>query len=338
MSGIGLVLRVLLFLSPGIGMAESQTEVQKYRQLYLRPNAIPYPEDNGYSSAREKLGHLLFFDPRLSASDWISCASCHNPGFSWGDGLPKAKGHEMKTLPRRTPTLLDSAWMASFFWDGRAATLEEQALLPIQAMGEMALSLSEMVGKLTRIKGYNVLFEKAYPGEGITEKTVAKAIATYERVASASTEAPFDHWIKGDTQAISSAARRGFILFNSKAACSQCHSGWRFTDDSFHDIGVRGDDKGRGALFPDIEVNQFAFKTPTLRNVAWRSPYMHDGSEATLADVIDLYNIGGREKRASLSTLVRPLNLTEQERKDLREFLGTLSSPVRKTEIPMLPR
>ncbi|MDQ3230718.1 MAG: hypothetical protein M3Q07_02775 [Pseudobdellovibrionaceae bacterium] len=307
-------------------------------QLYLRPNAIPYPEDNGYSSAREKLGHLLFFDPRLSASDWISCASCHNPGFSWGDGLPKARGHGMKTLPRRTPTLLDSAWMASFFWDGRAATLEEQALLPIQAMGEMALSLSEMVGKLTRIKGYNVLFEKAYPGEGITEKTVAKAIATYERVASASTEAPFDRWIKGDTQAISSAARRGFILFNSKAACSQCHSGWRFTDDSFHDIGVRGDDKGRGALFPDIEVTQFAFKTPTLRNVAWRSPYMHDGSEATLADVIDLYNIGGREKRARLSTLVRPLNLTEQERKDLREFLGTLSSPVRKTEVPMLPR
>ncbi|HYX36772.1 MAG TPA: cytochrome c peroxidase [Oligoflexus sp.] len=304
----------------------------------MRSNAIPYPEDNSYSVAREKLGHLLFFDPRLSASDWISCASCHNPGFSWGDGLPKARGHGMKTLPRRTPTLLDSAWMASFFWDGRAATLEEQALLPIQAMGEMALSLSEMVGKLTRIKGYNVLFEKAYPREGITEKTVAKAIATYERVASVSTEAPFDRWIKGDTQAISSAARRGFVLFNTKAACSQCHSGWRFTDDSFHDIGVRGDDKGRGALFPDIEVNQFAFKTPTLRNVAWRAPYMHDGSETTLVDVIELYNVGGREKRASLSTLVRPLNLTEQDRKDLLEFLGTLSSPVRKTEIPMLPR
>ncbi|HYX32275.1 MAG TPA: cytochrome c peroxidase [Oligoflexus sp.] len=338
MSDFPFVILALGFLSAGAGLAQGQPEVQKHMSLYNRPNAVPYPEHNAYSPAREKLGHVLFFDPRLSASDWISCATCHNPGLSWGDGLPKAKGHGMQTLARRTPTILDAAWMKSLFWDGRAETLEEQAVGPIQAAGEMALPLAEMVGKLNRIDGYKPLFAAAYPGEGISEKTVAKAIATYERAASVSTEAPFDRWIKGEKQAISSAARRGFVLFNAKAACSRCHSGWRLTDDSFHDIGVAGDDKGRGALFPDIEVNQFAFKTPTLRNVAWRAPYMHDGSEATLADVIEFYNVGGREKRASLSTLIRPLNLTEQERKELLEFLETLSSPVQKTEIPMLPK
>ena len=313
--------------------AEYVSQFDKYR----RPAVTPTPEDNKASSARELLGRTLFFDPRMSGSNWISCGSCHNPAFSWGDGLPKAIGHGMQTLGRRTPTILNLAWSDSMFWDGRAGSLEEQALGPVKAAGEMNLPLEVLVEKIGSVPGYRHMFEKAYPGEGVSESSIAKAIAAFERTV-VSAPSPFDRWVDGDVNAISESAKRGFAVFNGDARCAQCHSGWRFTDDSFHDIGVTGNDLGRGALLKDLEVMQFAFKTPTLRNVEHRAPYMHNGSEATLEEVVELYDRGGDIRRPSLSPEIKPLNLTAQQKQDLVAFMRTLTSKDKPVEIPVLPR
>jgi cytochrome c peroxidase len=304
---------------------------------YTRPASTPYPADNAYTPAREALGRALFFDPRLSGSGWISCASCHNPGLSWGDGLPRAIGHGMQVLGRRTPTILNLAWGDAFFWDGRAGSLEEQALGPIQAAGEMNLDLETMIARLRAVDAYRPLFDAAYPGEGIQPATVAKAIATFER-GVVSADAPFDRWVGGDEDAIGVEAKKGFVLFNTKAACSKCHGGWRFTDDSFHDIGVRGDDLGRGALLKEIPSLRHAFKTPTLRDADRRGPYMHDGSVPTLEAVVDFYDTGGAVARESLSNDMKPLGLTADEKRQLVAFMRTLTSPGRAVEMPVLPR
>jgi len=313
------------------------SELARLKAGYRRPGSIPFPADNRYTPERERLGRTLFFDPRLSRSGWIACATCHNPGFSWGDALPRAIGHGMKTLDRRTPTILNLAWAEAAFWDGRAATLEEQALGPIEAPGEMSMPLGEMLSRIRAIPGYRHLFTVAYPDEGITKETVAKAIATFERTV-VSAEAPFDRWVRGKEDAISDAARRGFVLFNTKARCNTCHSDWRFTDDSFHDIGLPTRDRGRGEILEGIEVMEHAFKTPTLRNVDHRGPYMHDGSLATLEEVIDLYDRGGQVKRPSLSREIRPLHLTAREKADLVAFLKTLTSADPPPFVPTLPR
>jgi cytochrome c peroxidase len=308
-----------------------------YLKNYERPKAIIAPGENAYSPEREMLGRSLFFDPRLSGSNWISCATCHNPAMSWGDGLPKAIGHGMQELGRRTPTILNLAWSEVFFWDGRATSLEEQAVGPIAAPGEMNMPLDKMVAKVRSVPGYKSLFARAFPEESVDEKTVAKAIANFERTI-VSAKAPFDEWLEGNENAVSEEAKRGFMLFNTKANCAKCHGGWRFTDDSFHDIGIGGADQGRGKFFESVGAMQFAFKTPGLRNTDQRAPYMHDGSENTLEDVIELYQVGGRVRRASLSPEIRPLNLTEQEKRDLIAFLKTLTSIDRAIEVPTLPR
>jgi cytochrome c peroxidase len=317
--------------------ADEDPSLTKHFASFARTPTVPYPDENAWSQAREDLGRTLFFDPRLSASGIMSCATCHNPSFSWGDGLARAVGHGMNTLERRTPTILNLAWAPALFWDGRAESLEEQALGPIQASDEMNLPIGEMVARLAAIPEYAALFGSAYPGEALSARTIAKALATFER-GVVSGEAPFDDWIQGDESAISKAAKRGFLLFVDKAECASCHAGWRFTDDSFHDIGILGDDKGRGKLFDEIEVLQFAFKTPTLRNVDRRAPYMHDGSEATLEEVVALYNRGGDVKRPSLSDRIRPLRMTRAEEVDLVEFLKTLTTHERTFEVPAAPR
>ncbi len=242
----------------------------------------------------------------------------------------------MKPLNRRTPTILNTAWADLLFWDGRAGSLEEQALGPISAPDEMNQSLDKMIGTVGGIEGYKALFARAYPGEPINEKTVARAIATFERTV-VSGSAPFDKWIAGNERAISSAAKRGFDLYNGKAACAKCHDGWNFTDNGFHDIGIEGTDRGRGVRLP-LAAMQFAFKTPTLRNSDQRAPFMHDGSERTLEDVVDFYDRGGDARRASLAPEMVPLHLSASEKKDLIDFLRTLKSVDKPTEVPILPR
>jgi cytochrome c peroxidase len=325
---------------PGNGPRTESAEralSRPFLEEYQRPARVPFPEDNAPTAARETLGRALFFDPRLSGSNWISCASCHNPGLSWGDALPRAIGHGMQTLGRRTPTILNLAWADAMFWDGRADSLEAQALGPIEAEGEMNLPLAELAGKLSAIEGYRTLFAAAYPGEPIAPPTIAKAIATFER-AVVSADAPFDRWVRGDEDAISTDAKRGFVLFNTKARCALCHAGWRFTNDSFHDIGVVTSDAGRGSMLPGIPVMQHAFKTPTLRDVARRAPFMHNGSVATLEEVVELYDRGGLVKRPSLSPDLKPLGLTTAEKRELTAFLRTLTSPEQPVLLPALPR
>ncbi len=304
-------------------------DVSALKKKYERPAGIPYPESNPYSATRYDLGQQLFFDVRLSDTGQFSCATCHQPSLAWSDGLPKSVGSRGKLRNRRTPTILNLAYADSFLWDGGATTLEEQVL--------RATAIDVTTRKARTIAGYAPLFEHAYPGEGITERTVAKALATFERRV-VSTTAPFDRWVAGDENAISAGAKRGFVLFNDQGNCSTCHATWRFTNDSFHDIGLPGPDIGNGKLHKNITSLQHAFKTPTLRDVAQRDFFMHDGSLRTLRDVIEHYNRGGAVKRASLSHAISPLNLTEWDKADLIEFLNSLTGADSAVTLPALPR
>jgi cytochrome c peroxidase len=305
---------------------------------YLRPQHAPAPADNLPSAARVKLGNALFFDPRLSGSNWISCATCHNPSLGWSDGLATGIGHDMKRLNRATPTILNAAFNPIQMWDGRKATLEDQALGPIQADVEMNQDLPELIKKLSAIPGYHPLFEAAYPGEGISGATISKAIASYERTVL-STESPFDRWRKGDEKAVSAPAKRGFKLFTGKAGCSNCHESYNFTDNGFHNIGlksIRGDDVGRFAQKP-VAAMRGAFKTPTLRDIALTAPYMHNGIYATLEEVVDHYDRGG-DVKDNLSGEIKPLALSPQEKAELVEFLKTLTGKPALVAVPRLPQ
>jgi cytochrome c peroxidase len=310
--------------------------VDQLKGLYRRPDAIPFPQSNPYTAEKATLGKKLFFDTRLSAAKILSCGSCHNPAYGWGDGQPKGVGHGMKSLGRRSPTIINAAYGQLFMWDGRAGSLEEQALGPIKTEVEMNLPLDQMIERLKNIPEYVQLFQRVFPSEGITAMTVAKAIATFERMV-VSGRSPFDTWIEGGQDAIPAAAQRGFVIFNTKARCAQCHEGWNFTDDSFHDIGLPDADIGRGKFLPSVVKMQQAFKTPGLREIVRRGPYMHDGSMATLEAVIEHYNVGGVD-RPSRSNVIKPLQLTDQDKSDLVSFLQTLSSELSPTTIPVLPR
>lgn len=308
---------------------------EEWKKEYVRPTEVPFPEDNPFTTVKADLGRTLFFDPRLSGSNYISCGTCHNPSFAWGDGLPKGIGHAMTILGRRTPTILNLAWSEQLMWDGRADSLEEQATGPMEASVEMNQQMGAIVAELQAIPEYKTLFKVSFGDEGITVPNIAKALATYERTI-VSGIAPFDRWVAGDEVAISESAKRGFDLFNNKANCVACHSGWNFTDDSFHDIGLPDTDIGRGKQLPNIEVMKHAFKVPTLRNAVERAPYMHDGSLKNLFSVVAHYN-SEFTKRPSLSSEVFKLKLSDKEQGDLVAFMKTLSSQDAPVAFPRLP-
>ena len=324
-----------VLLGAGVSVSDDgRFERAAWQTKYRRPAEIPYPKSDPYSAAKSKLGRMLFFDPILSGSRSRACASCHNPSLSWADGLPRALGE--KQLPLRSPTLLNVAWTPQLGWDGHFRGLEAVAFGPITAAGNMNLSEKELIERLSAIPGYVDAFDAAF-GEGdITRRKIESAIATFER-SIVSGEAPFDRWIKGDDHAIGDAAKRGFDLFNGKAHCAACHNGWAFTNSSFHDVGsAQKNDIGRGRLFPTSIALQYAFKTPTLRDVARRAPYMHDGAVATLDEVIELYDRGGIV-RPSRSADIFPLKLTKAEKSDLVAFLQTLTSAPEQVSVPPLP-
>ncbi|MDD1535754.1 MULTISPECIES: cytochrome-c peroxidase [unclassified Bradyrhizobium] len=314
----------------------AQSGLDALKAQYRRPSTIPFPKENPYTPEKAALGKKLYFDTRLSVTSAQSCASCHSPGFGWGDGLAVGVGHGMVNLGRHSPTIINAAWSAIFMWDGRLPTLEEQALGPIQAAGEMNMKLDQLMERLAAIPEYKPMFEAAFPREGMKPSTLAQAIATYERTV-VSERAPFDAWIEGDEKAISADAKRGFELFNGKAQCAACHEGWNFTNEGFQDIGLPSKDVGRGEFLPAVIKMQHAFKTPGLREIDRRSPFMHDGSLATLEQVIDHYDHAGVD-RPSRSDLMRPLGLTAQEKADLVAFLKTLTSELGPTAVPVLPR
>lgn len=297
----------------------------KVRSDYHRSARIPFPDSNPYTQAKANLGRMLFFDPILSGSRKISCSSCHNPSKSWADGLPLAVGEDPAGLKIRTPTLIDIAFVDILGWDGKFPDLESVSFGPLTSPQNMNIAERELVRRLRSAPRYVAAFTAAFGNSAITRMRIEKALGAYERTIVAG-KAPFDRWISGDETAITAEAKHGFALFNGKAHCSNCHSGPSFTDGSFQDIGTAtGADIGRGRIFPKSEKLRYAFKTPTLRNVAKRAPYMHNGSIATLEDVIELYNRGGID-RPSRSPSIEPLSLTETEKKALIEFLQTLTA------------
>jgi cytochrome c peroxidase len=295
----------------------------------LRP--VPYPADNPYTHAKAELGKKLYFDPRLSSDGSVSCASCHNPAMGWSNGLPLGVGVKGQNGGRNSPTVINSAYNPQQFWDGRAASLEEQAKGPIGNPVEMGNNLPNVVKTLNGIPGYVQAFDAVFPGEGITADNVVKAIATYERQI-VSNPAPFDAFQHGDKTAMSASAQRGWDLFRGKAQCLSCHNGPTFSDGRYHDIGIDDGDVGRFAVTKK-DKDRFKFKTPTLRDVALTAPYMHTGKDADLMTVLMFYNKGGDRKGNEL----KPLGLNDQDLQDLEAFMNALTGAPIVVSLPQLP-
>lgn len=307
-------------------MAEAE-EMKLKLPLGLKTSALKIPADNPITKGKVVLGRFLFFDKRLSKDDRISCATCHIPVLAFTDRQPVSIGINRQQGGRSAPTALNRAFTNVQFWDGRAPTLEAQSVGPLTNPIEHGfMNNDEMVAKLNSIDGYKKQFKMVFK-TGITVETVGKAIATYQRTFL-SGNSPFDRFDAGnDSKAISDAAKRGLKLFRGKARCGICHAGFNFSDESFHNLGV-----GWGHEVVDVgryNVTQKkkdigGFKTPTLREIEHTAPYMHDGSLATLDDVVAFYNQGG-VTNPFLSQLVMPLKLNDMEQKDLVAFLKTLS-------------
>jgi cytochrome c peroxidase len=309
---------------------------ESLKAQFRRPSEIPFPASNPYTSQKAALGKALFFDPRLSATQNMNCASCHNPSFGWQVPLKRAIGASNTVLARNAPTILNHAWGGEhYFWDGRASSLEDQVKGPIESPDEMNMPLTELVKRLASIPGYSKWFRSVFPDEGVSEETIAKALATFERTVVTGF-APFDAWINGDEAAISQSAKRGFVLFTGKANCAACHVGWNFTDNLFHDTGMPGDDIGRGRIEPTNSMAMHAFKTSTLRDITKRAPYMHDGSLPTLRAVVSHYVTGG-VTRPSLSPEFRRADLEPAEIDDVLELLETLTGTKQVVALPVLP-
>jgi cytochrome c peroxidase len=292
---------------------------------FRRPAAVPFPPNNPFSEAKRALGDALFHDKRLSADGSLACASCHEPGKGFADGKIQGSGVPGRPLKRHTPTLWNLAWSSPVFWDGRARSLEEQVAGPIESPDEMAQPVDGAVARLAADPAMVRAFAAAFPeAPRVDGANLAKAIATYERTF-VSPVTRFDQWIAGDSNAMTKDEVDGFRLFTGKAGCVKCHSGFTFTDYAFHDIGLPGDDRGRGAVLR-LEAADHAFKTPGLRELGRSAPYMHDGTLATLADVIRHYESGIVERPTVSEDLTRGLKFTDDERRTLIAFLGTLTS------------
>ena len=302
---------------------------------FERPKTVPFPSSAPYSREIATLGKMLFFDPRMSGGQNISCSSCHNPSFGWEVPVPKAMGAAGTPIRRHAPTILNAAWITPLFWDGRADSLEEQAIGPITAPDEMNATFSGITERLSAVDDYRIWFDRLFPGQGIRKETVLTALATYQRTI-VSGVASFDRWVKGDETAVSDAAKRGFALFTGKANCASCHTGWMFTDNQMHDIGLQTSDLGSGALEPADPGQNFRFKTPGLRNITLRAPYMHDGSLGSLEEVIGHYAAGGIVDSARLPD-IEGFPLSGTDTADLIAFLATLTDTETNVPTPILP-
>lgn len=294
---------------------------------------------------RAELGKLLFFDKRLSPDKTVSCASCHDPRKGWADGLPLAIGFGKAKGKRNSQSILNAVLYAgqdkqTLFWDGRASSLKEQALHPIVNPVEMGSTKEDVVKTLSAIKGYRPYFRKAFGDEGIDIDRVAEALAAFEKTL-VSMDSPFDRYEAGEMSAVSTAAVAGFKLFLGKGTCTACHSSKLFSDTDFHNIGVGQDkkppDMGRFEVSKE-DRGRGAYRTPTLRNLRYTAPYMHDGSMKTLEEVVEFYDRGGLENEW-LDPDIQPLHLTAGEKRDLLAFMEALNSDPLETDPPKdLPR
>ncbi len=349
-----IALGALLVLGTSVPAAAAPTVVDTHDQVvtleaghaslqkWRLPATPPHPEDNEPTAARVELGKALFFDPRLSGDGNMSCATCHSPLQGWSDGMPTGKGHKSMVLGRASPTVVNTAYNSIQMWDGRKKSLEDQAMGPMEAAVEMNSDTQQLFKWLNGSSGYRALFAKAYPGQPIDAGTLSKAIASFERTV-VSNNAPFDQWVAGKADAMTPDQVKGFALFidPKKGNCTSCHAGPNFTDNSFHNLGLasygrENPDMGRYAQRPVASLKG-AFKTPTVREAANTAPYFHDGSAATLRDLVKFYAQGGIVK-TNLSASMKPLDLNEQEVDQLVAFIGALSTPPQPFVLPVLPR
>ena len=264
---------------------------------------LPAPEDNPLTAEKIELGRRLFFDRRLSRDDSIACASCHDPDRAYSDGRPIAVGVFGRKGRRNAPAIVNRGYGRLFFWDGRTATLEEQVLKPVEDPNEMDLPLSEAAVRV-----------------GLAPEEISRALASFVR-SILSGDSRFDQFVNGDRSALSAEEQAGLHLFRGKANCAACHVGPNFTDERLHNTGIAW----RDGKFSDAGAGQGNFKTPTLREVTRTAPYMHDGSLASLEDVIEYYNRGGNAN-PHLDPELHPLHLTEDEKRSLVQFLRSVST------------
>jgi cytochrome c peroxidase len=289
------------------------------------------PDDNPQTRAKIALGRRLFFERRLSRDGSISCSTCHDPVHAFASGRRVAIGIEGRHGTRNVPTIVNRGYGRSFFWDGRASSLEAQALEPIRNPLELGSRLADVVQRLRSVRSYRAAFRAAFAADP-NERDLARALASFVRTI-ASGDSSFDRAMDRQPHALSSSARSGLALFVGKANCWVCHRGPTLTDEQFHNTGVawrtrRGttapapSDPGRATVTGRTE-DRGAFKTPTLREVARTAPYMHDGSFGTLEAVVEYYDRGG-QPNPGLDERIRPLHLSAAEKRDLVAFLRAL--------------
>jgi cytochrome c peroxidase len=315
--------------------AAAEDPLAAWREAFARPSAIPAPPGNPVTPEKVALGRALFEDTRLSGDGTTACATCHDPALSFSDGVARRPGHDGEPLPRRTPSLWNLAWGLTFFWDGRAPNLEAQASGPIENAREMGGDIAKAAARLAADPAMAARFAAAFPQDPrVSETNIRAALASFERTL-VSPKTRFDRWVEGDEAALDPDERSGFALFVGKAGCVACHKGWRFTDEAFHDIGLPGDDAGRGPVL-GIDAARHAFKTPSLRERVWTAPYMHDGSLATLEAVVAHYAEWVIDRPTLSTDLKVRVDLSPEERGQLVAFLATLSSddPPRPAALP----
>jgi len=304
---------------------------------------VVMPDNNPQTDAKILLGKQLYFDTRLSKDNTISCATCHSPAMGWSDAGPTSSGINNQRGGRRAPPVSNAAYSPLQFWDGRAPNLEEQAKGPIANPIEMGNTHDVMLRTVGDIPGYVEAFKNVFGPTPINIDMVAQAIAAYERTI-VTTDSPFDRFVRGDRTALSKQEKRGLEVFNGKGHCTLCHWGGYFSDGRFHNLGVvpaagAKPDEGRQAVTKDPN-DAGKFKTPTMRDAASRPPYLHNGTEKTLADVVRLYNRGGGLDDANLDPLMLPLGLSRQEIDALVAFMAKAlvsTNPLVASEKPIPP-
>lgn len=325
-----------IVLAMQVDLSSARSQEQGNNLMMIVPPSAPAPSDNPTTAEKVALGQQLFFDPRLSGDDTRSCASCHIPDKAFTDGLPRARGTGGKELSRNTPTLLNVGFYSAYFWDGRAGSLEEQALFPIQSPDEMNQDLKALEKEINAVPGYVNQFQAVF-GSGATARNIARALAAFQRTL-VSRNSPFDRYLAGDKSALSEEAQRGWELFRSDAGCIRCHNGPNFSDSKFYRIGTDFRDKGRGSVTGNNR-DFYAFRTSSLRDVARTAPYMHDGSMETLTQVVEFYYRGApRQSPDGLPLDIEPLiGQSYSEISAIVAFLESLSGETPKINKPALP-
>ena len=332
---------------------DASIDTSKFKDIGVLQEVV-FPADNLYSKEKEQLGKLLFFDPRLSGSLQIACASCHNPELAWTDNLTRSFGHNRQNSKRNSMSILNVAFAQPLFWDGRASSLEDQSTFPIQDALEMNEHITIAVDKIAKIKGYQDLFSVAFPDKKVSQLNIQKALATFERTI-VGRNSRFDQFVSGKSDVFTNEEVTGLHLFRTKARCINCHNSPYFSDNNFHNdgqtlFGTKDEDFG---LY-NVTKNKSdigKFRTPSLRETARTGPWMHHGHFPSLLDVVEFYNLGnpapiqdkykGTQRDSLLPTtspVLQKLNLNKEEVKALLAFMNTLSTPTRRMKMPDLPK